>query len=732
MMYFDLYIAQSILSHYLNEESEFQNQVALFNQIFCAYLEKCKPDGVDPSEISRLMRSLHGMSKEAVRYYHENSELMEMAKDIEFILNDVKKYNCVARRFYECICLDAEAEMELRDEIMLKAEYATRKEASVFIAYAIRFAISRRHYKRNKDTMEVMLPEWFSPVLEDYRFGSSPPRPNRYFCGREKELELLHNMLIEDGTVFVHGLAAIGKSELVYKYCDDHKNDFRNVLYLDYSGDLRRDVTNLGVWDPRYNMDEQYKQKIHYLKLMRRDTLLIIDNYNPSSCEVEFQDLMECECRKIVVTRHFHNQKNCLELKEIQDMSALITLMEHYYGEPLLDVNAVEKLIDAVNRHTMAVILMAMILKKGSHSPKVLINKLKKREIYTFLRGKIPFRRHKYNESRTYYDHIRMLFHLTALGELEKYTMRNMVLIPRSGITISKIKDWIGVQYLDTVEELVASGLIHDDRGILSLKPLIREIAEQELRPSIDSCRTLICAVTERMNKEIDCTDNKYLKLMPPEVIGWARVDDMDTYLRFLHSAYHFLERYEKYDVMQMIISEFQLQLQTPNHGTQLDRAFLAGYMATQEQDLQKSIETYKFAMGLLDDSWGNQRVAANYFNEMARKCMELNLWDEAGKYSDQCWDILDKLMLTNSDAYNEFCTRGIILCATGREVQGLEMLEKAKKRLEFARMTESWDYVAVLDAMRRSFHLLGNREEENKYSQWTARVERDVKKREQ
>jgi len=731
MMYFDLYIAQHVFLHYLREESKYRNQVILFNQLFSSFLKMNHPDGIDNSEISLIMRSLQRMRKEAVCHYRNERYLEEMVEDIKVILNDVKDYNCVVKKYYECICLDAEAEIDLQEEITLEAAYRTRAEAAVFLAHAIRYAITRRFYKRDRETMEVILPPWYSPVLNNYRFGSRPPQPNASFCGRKNELETLHNRLLAEGTVFLHGLPGIGKSELVLKYCAEHGDDYRNLLYIDYSGDLRRDIVNMGELDFRYSMDTQYEQKMHYLKLMRRDTLLILDNYNSAETETEFLDLLECECRKIITTRRYFEQENCLELKEIQDINALITVMEHYYGGPLPDVTMGEKLIEAVNRHTMAVILLSIILKQGRYTAKVLLQKLRERKIYAFLRGRIAFRRRKTKESRTYYDHIRMLFGLYNLKEAEKYTMRNMVLFPKSGIAITKFEDWTGMYDPDVVEGLIECGLLSREADILYMKPIIREIAEQELRPSVSSCRELISTIRDRMIDGVEYTDNKYLKQMPYEIVSWAEIDNMEIYLSYLHAAYHFLSRYELYDMIRVVLSELESKLQQPCNGTKLDRILLAGYLATQEKDINKSLGMYQGALTLLDDSYGNQRIAASFLNEMAQRYVDMEMWNEAEICSDKCWELLDKLMLIGSDVYSEYCTRGIILCAVGKAEEGLLLLEKVKNNLERKQAVLTWDYVAVLDALAKSHHILKNRKEENIYSQYTAKIAGEIIRRE-
>lgn len=58
----------------------------------------------------------------------------------------------------------------------------------------------------------------FSPLMRDFIFDVKVPRPCRHFCGRDAELEKLHELLCSKGKVFVQGIAGIGKSELAKAY----------------------------------------------------------------------------------------------------------------------------------------------------------------------------------------------------------------------------------------------------------------------------------------------------------------------------------------------------------------------------------------------------------------------------------------------------------------------------------------------------------------------------------
>lgn len=51
--------------------------------------------------------------------------------------------------------------------------------------------------------------------MRDFIFDVKVPRPYRHFCGRDAEMEKLHELLCSKGKVFVQGIAGIGKSELL-------------------------------------------------------------------------------------------------------------------------------------------------------------------------------------------------------------------------------------------------------------------------------------------------------------------------------------------------------------------------------------------------------------------------------------------------------------------------------------------------------------------------------------
>ena len=85
----------------------------------------------------------------------------------------------------------------------------------------------------------------------------------RHFCGREKELEMLHELLLEHGKVFLHGIAGIGKSELAKAYAKQHRKEYTNVLYLTYTGNLMQDIADMDFADDLPDDSEQERFRKH-------------------------------------------------------------------------------------------------------------------------------------------------------------------------------------------------------------------------------------------------------------------------------------------------------------------------------------------------------------------------------------------------------------------------------------------------------------------------------------
>ena len=152
-----------------------------------------------------------------------------------------------------------------------------------------------------------------------------------------------------------------------------------------------------------------------------------------------------------------------------------------------------EKVVEYVHRHTMSVLLICHLLKKGILSPKALLRRLETERFFSSLADRIRFRKDRDSAKRTYSEHIRFLFALFKLSPGQQEVMRNLMLIPLSGIQSRRFARWLRLDSQNDIHDLVELGLVQQGDGHkVSLHSLIHEVALEETPPSISRCRTLI------------------------------------------------------------------------------------------------------------------------------------------------------------------------------------------------------------------------------------------------
>ena len=200
------------------------------------------------------------------------------------------------------------------------AEGLSFEDEALFIMEVLCFAMRLRFEKRDVRNRQLLTPGNLSPAVVDYIFDTGVPKPCRWFLGRDRELEQLHELLIDQDKVFLHGIPGIGKSELAKMYAKRHSKAYTNILYVNYSGNLKQDVTDLDFADDRPDEAEEARFRRHnrFLRSLKEDTLLIVDNFNAAWEEDSLLDeLLQYRCRILFTTRSRYEGQTTLELEEL-------------------------------------------------------------------------------------------------------------------------------------------------------------------------------------------------------------------------------------------------------------------------------------------------------------------------------------------------------------------------------------------------------------------------------
>ena len=500
----------------------------------------------------------------------------------------------------------------------LASLYKPASSRLLFLAKLISFGMERQFIKRDTKNQKLIAGGALSPIVLDYIMDSEVPKPCRHFIGRDKELEELYTMLEENRHVFLCGIAGIGKSELAKAYAKHYKKHYTNILYVEYTGDLHQDITDMDFIDdpPEISEQERFQRHNRFLRSLKSDTLLIIDNFNVTATQDSFLSVvLKYRCQILFTTRSNLNEYCTFQLKEIQDINILFQLTSAFYSEADKYRSTVEKIIETVHYHTFAVELAAKLLENGISTPGQLLAKLQEERASLDNEDKIKIIKDGQSSKATYYSHIHTLFSLYALSRKQQDIMCNLCFLPYTGISARIFAKWLELPTLNEINDLIETGFVQTTtRHTISLHPMIKEIALSETKPSVSSCHILLDSLQKIcLMHGMEVAYYKKLFQTIGNIIELIEKDDIPKYLLFLENAFPYMDNYNYHKGMNGIIQELTGLLKTKNIGTDSDRALLLDFQATLETKPEKAIKLEKDALAQIETiTADNARLVSN------------------------------------------------------------------------------------------------------------------------
>ena len=500
----------------------------------------------------------------------------------------------------------------------LASLYKPASSRLLFLAKLISFGMERQFIKRDTKNQKLIAGGALSPIVLDYIMDSEVPKPCRHFIGRDKELEELYTMLEENRHVFLCGIAGIGKSELAKAYAKHYKKHYTNILYVEYTGDLHQDITDMDFIDdpPEISEQERFQRHNRFLRSLQSDTLLIIDNFNVTATQDSFLSVvLKYRCQILFTTRSNLNEYCTFQLKEIKDINILFQLTSAFYSEADKYRSTVEKIIETVHYHTFAVELAAKLLENGISTPGQLLAKLQEERASLDNEDKIKIIKDGQSSKATYYSHIHTLFSLYALSRKQQDIMCNLCFLPYTGISARIFAKWLELPTLNEINDLIETGFVQTTtRHTISLHPMIKEIALSETKPSVSSCHILLDSLQKIcLMHGIEVDYYKKLFQTAGNIIELIEKDDIPKYLLFLENVFPYMDNYNYQKGMKEIIQELKNFLKPKDIGTDSDRALLLDFQATLEIKPEKAIKLEKDALAQIENiTADNARLVSN------------------------------------------------------------------------------------------------------------------------
>ena len=598
----------------------------------------------------------------------------------------------------------------------LASLYKPASSRLLFLAKLISFGMERQFVKRDTRNQKLIAGGALSPIVLDYIMDSEVPKPCRHFLGRDKELEELHAMLEENLHVFLYGIAGIGKSELAKAYAKQYKKHYTNILYVEYTGDLHQDITDMDFIDdpPEISEQERFQRHNRFLRSLKSDTLLIIDNFNVTATQDNFLSVvLKYRCQILFTTRSNLNEYCTFQLKEINDINTLFQLTSIFYSDADKHRSTVEKIIETVHYHTFAVELAAKLLENGISTPNQLLAKLQEERASLDNEDKIRIIKDGQSSKATYYSHIHTLFSLYALSQKQQDIMCNLCFLPSTGISARIFAKWLELPTLNEINDLIETGFVQTTtRHTISLHPMIQEIALSETKPSVNICHILLDSLQKIcLMHGIEVDYYKKLFQTAGNIIELIKKDDIPKYLLFLENVFPYMDNYNYQKGMKEIIQELKNFLKPKDIGTDSDRALLLDFQATLEIKPEKAIKLEKDALAQIENiTADNARLVSNLHANLGGLYRMNGHPDLAREHMEKSISLLDQFNLLHiNDSIPQIANYAMFLTEQQEPERGISELQKLSGIIKEYHSDDCLDYAKVQETLGTIYLMTAN-----------------------
>ena len=686
------------------------NQIDLLYELFEGFLEEESSQDFD-FDNGLVCRWFNGQARISPRisgYYLHTDNRNRLADDIETNILPLMCDSAMAiQEIYKILIQDGTISDQKKEQLTQDYPCHTSEEQAAFLASVLCFGMERTFVKRNAATKKLLAAGTLSPVISDFVYNGEVPKACAHFCGRNQELSTLHELISEKRIIFLQGIAGIGKSELAKAYARAYRKDYTNILYLTYSGDLRQDIIDLDFVDdlPEDTEEDRFRKHNRFLRSLKEDTLLIIDNFNTTAGkDAFFSVLLKYRCRILFTTRSRFDNYASFNLGEISDPDALLSLMGYFYSDAKRKQSILKQIIQTVHSHTLAVELSARLLETGILEPQELLARLQVEKSALGATDTIDIVKDGQSRKATYYEHIHTLFSLYRLSEEELNIMRGLIFVPVSGVSGRLYANWMKLSDMNRINDPIEKGFVQTQSGRqISLHPMIQEVAIDETRPSVNNSAVLLDSLqTICLLHGHDVTWYKPLFLTIENIIREIADDNTPAYLSFLEDVFPYMEKYHYTAGMELIIGKLSGLLTDETVGRSTDRAVLLDYRAACEEKTEKAIKLEKEAIALIPEiSEENAHLVSNLYSNLGGLYKKAGKRDLAQQAMEQGLRILEQYdLLYYHDSIAQTANYAVLLTEMGQPEKGLSALKKLSRMIRDLNSDQTMDYATVQEAI--------------------------------
>ncbi|ADU22789.1 tetratricopeptide repeat protein [Ruminococcus albus] len=692
----------NIITEYISEAKAL-SQTELVFQLFTEFANENDDFDFDQGRVNRWFKGKDAVSPTITRFYSQDGYAEYLASDLEEkVFPLMTDYDMAAKDIYDLLMNDISISDTKKNELSELYPPQNSTDTADFISAVLLFGMNRKFQKR--DT-KMLTSGTLSAPAADIIMSGSVPNPCKHFCGRDTELEELHALLETHSKIFITSLAGIGKSEFAKAYAKTYKSSYTNILYFTYPGSLQTLIEDMDFADdlPSDDNTTRFKKHNRFLRSMKPDTLLIIDNFNTTAANEPHLDLlMKYGCKIIFTTRSRFEVGYTYELNEISDLESLLSLAAYFYTDTPDQRQIVESIIETVHRHTLLVELSARLLQTGILEPNEVLSKLSESTAAPEANDKISITKDGHTKKATYHNHIKTLFSLFALSDEMQAVMRYATFIPANGIRRRLFAKLISLESMDTINDLTEVGFIQNpEMDKIVLYPLVQEIILSDLCPDTENCRPLLDNIHRTcLQHGVDIPYYPALYAITENIAYKITVCDKSDYLLFVEDAFAYMEKYRYASGMKKLVSVMTDLLSDETVGTQNDRALLLNNQASCEGLLngnyKKAINLEKRAINMCEPT-DNPLLAANLHMNLGYLYQANGKTDLAKPSMEKAMQIIAEVNTSTHDMIIMSRNYARLLAETGEARRAITALQKCADFVKATNSETTSDYADLL-----------------------------------
>ncbi|CDE53615.1 putative uncharacterized protein [Roseburia sp. CAG:303] len=439
----------------------------------------------------------------------------------------------------------------------------------------------------------------------------------------------------------------MGKSELVKTYAKKNEKKYTNIIHLFYGGDLKKCVAHMEFSDDTADMSEEmlFDKHMRILKKLHSDSLIIIDNFNVLSKEdAFFKEFIKLNCKILVTSRCNISQYETIKISEMDADTELIELFYKHCPSAKSSQDVVKEIIQTVGCHTLTVCLSALSLTASGLEPEELLAELKTCGLNITSGEDVELYKDDDFTDGLMIEHLRKLLQLGKLSNQQLDILRNLSLLPVSGVIKNSFKNWMKLDNLTDVNHLIKYGFINEDTDNkkISLHPLLQEVIAIETMPTVTACSTLLD------NLHLICLAHG-LELRRPEnviaslisVTERIIVDDGAYFLLFLQDVFPYLDKYLVSDYLPKLTERISYVMEEYKLESPCDKALLLDYKAEcflLKKDYGNAVKKREKAINIMeklhtkDADMRATNLLSNLYNNLSNTYLLMKRGNEAAK----------------------------------------------------------------------------------------------------